>query len=230
MTPRMVRYDSRAQQAQRLARTCVAQLSQTIEAKGHATLAVPGGSTPGPFLEAMSREKLDWSVVRVMLTDERLVPADHDRANAKLLRETLLQNEAAAARLIQLNPTPGLTPEEAAAEVTEHVLPVLPLDVCVLGMGADMHTASLFPGGDRLAEALAATAPTVIPMRAPGAAEPRLTLTAPVLQTATHIHILIQGQEKHDALDQALATTSALEAPIRAILAAPAGATVHYAD
>lgn len=230
MTPVITEYSSRDEQARKLARLCVAQLSQTIEAKGHATLAVPGGSTPGPFLDAMSREKLNWAVVRVMLTDERLVPADHVRSNAKLLRETLLQNEAAAAQLIPLNPSEGLSPEDAAVEVSERVLPVLPLDVCVLGMGADMHTASLFPGGDRLTEALSATAATVLPMRAPGADEPRLTLTAPVLQTATHIHILIQGQGKRDALAQAIATGSADEAPIRAILAAPAGAKVHYAD
>jgi 6-phosphogluconolactonase len=92
-------------------------------------------------------------------------------------------------------------------------------------MGADMHTASLFPGADRLEEAFSSPA-LLMPMRAEAAGEPRVTLTAPVLKGAFHIHLLITGAEKRAALDRAL-TLPVAEAPVRAILD---NATVHWAE
>lgn len=222
-------YESRIEQAAGLARACVMQLSQTILAKGVATLAVPGGTTPAPFLEALSGEAVDWSAVRVMPTDERLVPDTSERSNARLIKAHLMQGEAASAQFVPLTPEDmGQSAEASAEEVAATILDVLPLDICVLGMGADMHTASLFPDGDRLADAMAFDAPTVLSMRTPAAPEPRLTLTASVLTTATHLHILITGEAKLDALNAA-ARTPAMEAPVRVILDAPAGVTVHYA-
>jgi 6-phosphogluconolactonase len=89
-----------------------------------------------------------------------------------------------------------------------------------------MHTASLFPGADRLAEALADDAPNLLPMRADGAGEPRITLTAPVLKGAQHIHILITGADKRDALERA-AKLPVTEAPVRCVLD---DATIHWAE
>ena len=222
-------YGSRIEQAAALARACVMQLSQTILAKEAATLAVPGGTTPAPFLEALSGEAVDWSAVRALPTDERLVPDTSARSNARLIKAHLMQGEAASAQFVPLTPkNMGQSAEASAEEVATNILDVLPLDICVLGMGTDMHTASLFPGGDRLADAMAFDASPVLSMRTPTEPEPRLTLTAPVLTTATHLHILITGQEKLDAL-RAAAEMPAMEAPVRVILDAPAGVTVHYA-
>jgi 6-phosphogluconolactonase len=89
-----------------------------------------------------------------------------------------------------------------------------------------MHTASLFPGADLLAEALAPDAPILLPMRAEAAGEPRITLTAPVLAGAKNIHILITGAEKRAAIEAA-AALSPLEAPVRVVLD---HATVHWAE
>ena len=89
-----------------------------------------------------------------------------------------------------------------------------------------MHTASLFPGADLLEQSLADDAPTLLPMRAAGAGEPRITLTAPVLKAAKHIHVLIMGPEKRTALDEAV-NLSEIEAPIKSVLE---NATVHWAD
>ena len=116
---------------------------------GPATLAVPGGSTPGPMFDALSEADIDWSKVTVMLTDERQVPADHERSNERLVRGRLLQNRAAAATFLRLVPEGDdiATPIAALAAM-------LPITVLVLGMGADMHTASLFPGSPDLAAAL----------------------------------------------------------------------------
>jgi 6-phosphogluconolactonase len=110
--------------------------------------------------------------VQVLLNDERWVPEDSPRSNTRLLRERLLVGRAAA-NLVALH-LDAPEPEDRWTGIAPH----LPISVLLLGMGADMHTASLFPGADRLEEALAPGAPAVMALRAPGAPEPRITLTA----------------------------------------------------
>ena len=122
--------------------------------------------------------------------------------------------------------TQAATPEEALPALEEGLRPHLPISVLLLGMGADMHTASLFPGADRLAEGLSATAPLLLPMRAEAAAEPRITLTAPVLRGAIRIHVLLTGAEKRAVIERA-ATLPPDQAPIRLVLDE---AEVHWAE
>jgi len=165
-----------------------------------------------------------------MLTDERFVPESSDRSNTRLLRETLLQNNAAAAQLVPFYQEAD-TPEDVLEDLSKAISAALPLDVCVLGMGEDMHTASLFPEADRLDEGLDLNGSAVLlPMRAPGAPEPRLTLTAPVLRAARNIHILTVGKGKKSAFEAAMVEGSTSEAPIRVVLDAPNQVDVHYAD
>ena len=206
-----------------LAELVADQLRAAHAGKGKATLAVPGGTTPGPFLAALSQADLPWKDSRVMPTDERMVSELSPRSNARLSRETLLQGRGAAALLVDLDePILGARPGRVAA--------ALPIDVLVLGMGADMHTASLFPGAPELAAALAEDAPEILEVHPPGQPEARLTLTGPVLRAASVIHILITGPDKLEALEQALWDGPAAEAPVRAVLTAPAPVTVHYAE
>jgi 6-phosphogluconolactonase len=194
-------------------------------ATGPATLSVPGGTTPGPVFDALAEADLDWTRVAVLLNDERWVSEGSPRSNTRLLRERLLRGNAAGATLVPLYAdTPQ--PEDALATLSQGIAPHLPITVLLLGMGADMHTASLFPGADKLAEALSPTAPILMALRAEAAGEPRITLTCHVLQAAHHIHILITGPEKRTALERAL-TLTPIEAPIRAVLDQ---ATVHWAE
>ena len=192
---------------------------------GPATLSVPGGTTPGPVFDALSKADLDWARVSVVLNDERWVGQDSPRSNTRLVRERLLTGRAAAARFLPLY-APTQAPEEALDLLSRAIEPHLPLSVLLLGMGHDMHVASLFPGADRLAEALAPDAPVLMALRAAHAGEPRITLTARVLQAARHIHILIVGQDKRDALDRALHLPPVL-APVAAVLPR---ATIHWAE
>ncbi len=226
MPAEIVEYTDREALALGLAGKVAQELGDALAAKGRATLAVPGGTTPGPFLAGLCLQAIDWDQINVMLTDERFVPETSDRSNTRLLRDTLLQNYAAAARLVPFYAQAD-QPEDVIEALKTRIVSALPLDVCVLGMGADMHTASLFPGADLLDQALAKDAPSLLPMRAPGAPEPRLTLTAPVLAAARHCHILITGAAKIEALEQALQPGPVAEAPIRVVLARPV--TVHYA-
>lgn len=207
-----------------LANRLAGELRQTLAGGGRASLAVPGGTTPGPIFDTLSAVELDWARVDVMLTDERWVPETSERSNTRLLRQRLLTGHAAAARLVPLY-APADTPEERLAALAEGVAQVLPLSGVLLGMGADMHTASIFPGADRLHDALHG-ADVLVPMRAPGAPEPRVTLSARVLREAIRRHVVITGRAKRDALEAARGMTVE-EAPITAVLK---GATVHWAE
>ncbi|QCO57950.1 6-phosphogluconolactonase (plasmid) [Pseudorhodobacter turbinis] len=221
----LIEYPDREMMMMSLANKIAGELGSVLRQKGRASLCVPGGTTPGPVFDMLSAVDLDWANVAVFLNDERWVAEDSPRSNTRLLRQRLLQDRAAKAQLVPLY-APVDQPEDAMEALAEGIAPHLPISVLLLGMGADMHTASLFPGADRLQEALAEDAPTLLPMRAPGADEPRITLTAPVLRDALNIHILITGADKRTAIERA-ASLPVEEAPVRAVLA---DATIHWAE
>ncbi|AGI67896.1 6-phosphogluconolactonase Pgl [Octadecabacter antarcticus 307] len=205
--------------------TIAGELEAHLLTNDSVSFAVPGGTTPGPIFDVLCGAKhIDWARVHVMLTDERWVPETSERSNTRLLRERLLIDAAAAAIYMPLYGGTD-TPEESLAALEAGILDVLPISVLLLGMGTDMHTASIFPGADKLNEALHGNA-VLVPMRAPGAPEPRITLSAKVLKAAMSRHIVIIGQEKREALNRAK-SLSPEEAPIAALLAE---STVHWAE
>ena len=185
------------------------------------SLAVPGGTTPGPVFDELCAADLDWARVRILLTDERRVPANHPRSNERLLRERLLVSRAASAEFVRLVPEA----EEVMGPVLDQIAPLLPLNVLLLGMGADMHTASLFPGSPDLAAALDRQAAPLMLVAASEGLEPRITLTAPVLAGALSTHVLITGDDKRAALEKAQHLKPE-EAPIAVVLK---HADVHWA-
>jgi 6-phosphogluconolactonase len=207
-----------------LSAVMVDQLAAALR-HGPATLCVPGGTTPGPVFDALSQTDLDWARIFVLLNDERWVSEDSPRSNTRLLRDRLLRGKAAKATLLPLY-APAPQPDDKLEGLGQAIAPHLPITVLLLGMGNDMHTASLFPGADHLSQALAPDAPILMALRADSAGESRITLTARVLQAAAHIHILITGPEKRLALDRALTLPPEL-APIRTVLDQ---ATVHWAE
>lgn len=225
--PRIETYRDREALATGLAEIVAAELKQALAARGAAKLAIPGGTTPGPMLRALGGAGLDWANVTVTLTDERCVPISSPRSNARLLAETLFAGAAAAARFVPLYGGIAEPAQALGAIVTGLETTALPLDVAVLGMGADMHTASMFPGAVGLDASLADDAPAAVAIRAAGAEEARVTLSARALNTAPARHLMIAGAEKRAALERAIALGNPREAPVLAILK---GATVHYAD
>ncbi len=209
-------YPDRIKLAEGLAAGVAAVLAGGIATRGNALLAVSGGSTPALFFEHLSNVDIDWRAVTVTLVDERCVPADSDRSNAGLVARTLLRNHASQARFLPLFVANAADALESARK--SMALAPEP-DAVVLGMGGDGHTASFFPGGDRLAEALDTNSPhRVESMRAPGAGEPRLTLTLHYLMTARFLALHIEGDEKRTVLDRALADGPVEELPVRAVL------------
>jgi 6-phosphogluconolactonase len=209
-----------------LANTLAGELENVLFHEEFASLVVSGGTTPGPIFDSLCAADIDWSRVRVMLSDERWLPEDSPRSNTRLVKERLLTNRAAAATWVPLY-APAENPEDQIDALSAGVRECLPISVLLLGMGSDMHTASLFPGADNLAPALAHDAPPLMAMRAPGAPEPRLTLTAPVLSGAMSRHIVITGAEKREALERARHIRTPADAPVSVMLS---GATVHWAE
>ena len=135
-----------------------------------------------------------------------------------------MTSRAAAATYVPLY-ADAETPEEKLPELAANLAPELPISVMLLGMGADMHTASVFPGADQLDHALNGD-DYLVAMRAPGAPEPRITLSASVLKSAMSRHLVIIGGEKRAALERARHLPPE-DAPVAAILN---GTTVHWAE
>jgi 6-phosphogluconolactonase len=218
----MKRFPTREELAEALAGHVAAVLRQHLDHEGKAVLALSGGTTPVRFLDILSRKPLDWARVVVTLVDERWVDEGSPRSNAVLVRTHLLHGAAANAPFLPLY-NGAATPEEGAEALD---LP-LPLSVAVLGMGEDGHIASFFPQGDHLAEALAPEGRAIaLPMRAPGAQEPRLTLTLPVLLGADYLALHIEGDAKRLVLEKALVQGADL--PVSAVLAARPGMDIYW--
>lgn len=213
-------FNDRAAQAKALSASVAARLRDGLQRRGRAVLAVSGGSTPADFFAQLAHEPLDWTRVWVTLVDERWVPADDHRSNARLVQSTLLQHAASAATFVPLY-TGAATPEDGLAEAAARIdaLP-LPFDAVVLGMGGDGHTASFFPGGDNLAAALDLhRSARVLPMRADAADESRITLTLPAVLDTHALYLLIAGTHKREVLDAARAGAGAAQQyPVRAVL------------
>lgn len=227
--PHWNQFATREELAEALAGTVADALRAAIARRGEAFLAVSGGTTPGRFFAALSNEALDWSKVTVTLVDERFVPESSARSNASLAKANLLQNKAADARFAPLYHEAGSV--EEAANLADAALRTLPwpLDVAILGMGGDGHTASFFPDAQDL-DALLDPASTrlVMPVHADAAGEPRLTLTLPALVGAGLLVVHIEGAEKRAVLEAAITADKVL--PIRTVLErAPRAAEIYWA-
>ena len=210
-------FAGRDELAAALSADVAARLADAIAARGDAVLAVSGGTTPKRLFAALSKTEIDWPRVTVTLVDERWVDETSDRSNARLVRENLLRNQAASARFVPLYRNEA----EAAALDT--------FAVTLLGMGTDGHTASFFPGGDTLDEALdLKSGERILKLEAAGAGETRVTFTLPALIESDFLALHIEGEEKRATLDRAEGDGPVEDMPIRAFLRAAAPVTIYW--
>jgi 6-phosphogluconolactonase len=164
--------------------------------EGSRTLTLAGGTTPARCYELLAVMEVEWGRVTVLFGDERCVPPDHQDSNYRMARQTLLDKVAPAT---VLRMPAELGPDEGAMEYAKTIAALVPLDVVILGIGEDGHTASLFPG-----HPLLKAKDLVAGIRdSPKPPPERVTLTLPALQGARRVIILATGAGKAKAVELA---------------------------
>lgn len=209
-----------------LAEHIAGRLESAVAKRGEASLIVSGGTSPLATFQALRRHKLPWQKVTIVPSDERLVPPDHADSNAGMLRRELMQDEATTAKLLSL--AGAASPAEIQLASLNAELGGLnrPLDIVLLGMGDDGHTASLFPDSPDIADALNSIDYCVL-QRPAHLEVARLSLTPALLLDAREIVLLFFGIGKRSVYQRAVAGGDAEEMPIRFVLqqhAAPVSA------
>jgi 6-phosphogluconolactonase len=186
--------------------------ADSIAAAGRFSVALSGGSTPRALYRLLGqpplREAIDWPRVHLFWGDERFVPTDHPESNYRLAREAFIGRVPIPAGNIHHVPTEGGDPEVAAAQYEETVRRFFAssegeaprFDLVLLGLGADGHTASLFPESPALDE----DRRLVVAAYVPKLGAWRLTLTPPALRGARHVVFLVSGSDKASVLREVL--------------------------
>lgn len=210
-------YENAEALTQDFAQKIVAILKAAIASKGKASLLVSGGRTPLPLFRALSQADLDWSKVAISLADERWVSADDDASNEKLVRANLLQGKAAAASFIGMKTAHDDAADSLAELNARYEQMSWPVDVLILGMGEDGHTASLFPCSEQIQFGLS-TKDKLLAVQPTTAPHQRMSFSLDALLQSEHIFLHLTGESKKRVLEQALAGDNQLEMPIRAVL------------
>ncbi len=190
--------------ARQLAGDLANRMRSSIEARGRVCIAVSGGQTPVHFFQALAQEKLPWNQVLVTLVDERWVDEADPASNARLVRQYLLQGEAARAYFLPLknqasDPVTGFM--ECENRLHEQIIR---LDYAVLGLGRDGHTASWFPHSQALSKAMSSSnAAWCCPVMDAPEYQHRMTLTWNLLSGCRHIFLHFEGEEKDAVFSRA---------------------------
>ena len=214
-------YDSADEMADAVAGDAAFIVENAIDARGTAVIALPGGTTPIAMYDKLAAAKLDWKRVTILPTDDRLVPMGDALSNITAIAKIFLPK---GVRVLPIT-SEAATDYKAAGRAADARLQDVhwPLDLCVLGVGADGHTASIFPGLD-FDEAVAGpkerraigVMPAELPEDAPVA---RVTLTRQAIISARALMIAVTGQAKRDVIERAILDGPMSPYPIGRVLA-----------
>ena len=214
-------YDDAAELADAIAGDIQFVIESALDARGSAVIALAGGKTPFPAYEKLAKAKLDWKKVTIVPTDERIVPLGDALSNVTALAKIFLPKGARVMPIV-----PEATGDyKAAGRSADALMQDLhwPLDFCLLGVGGDGHTASIFPGPD-FDEALngpkerraLGVMPNPLPPEAPVA---RVSLSRAGIVSAKALMIAVTGQAKRDVLERAIEQGPSSAYPIGRVLA-----------
>ena len=213
----------RAELAGKAARFVAGCLHEDTRKGGHGVLMASGGTTPGPVYAQLSQAQLPWERITVAMLDERWVDEDDARSNAAMIRRTLLQNRAECAHFVPMKSGHARALKGQASLEARYARIARPFSVAVLGMGADGHVASWFPGAGGLDLATSKQNKKMVQAiiasqseTAGGLAE-RMTLTRHGLNLCRSAVLLIIGDEKRSLFESA-AADAASPLPVRLVL------------
>ncbi|WP_425995878.1 6-phosphogluconolactonase [Caulobacter sp. DWR1-3-2b1] len=201
--PPIEAFSSREDLYDAAASVLVSALTTAVAERGQAGFAATGGTTPAPVYDRLATMTAPWDKVVVTLSDDRFVPPSHAGSNEGLVRRHLLVGEAAKAEFAPLY-FEGASQEESALKAEEGVAAASPFGAVLLGVGADGHFASLFPGSPVLAQGLDPETHRLVlaaPAGHPAPDIPRLSLTFAALTRADLIMLLVTGEAKRALLE-----------------------------
>ena len=214
-------YDDAEEMAAAVAGDIAFVIESAIDARGACVIALSGGKTPIPIYAKLAETKLDWKRVTIIPTDERIVPLGDPLSNVTMIAKTFLPKGARVMPIV----SDKAADYKAAGRSADALMQDLhwPLDFCLLGMGTDGHTASIFPGPD-YDEALSGpkerralgVMPDPLPPEAPLA---RVTLSAAAIASSKALMIMITGDAKKKVLEQAIEQGPSSSYPIGRVLA-----------
>ncbi|RVU37092.1 6-phosphogluconolactonase [Rheinheimera riviphila] len=202
---------------QDFANRLIAILRDAIAKRGAAYLVVSGGRTPQGLFLKLNQADLDWSKVTITLADDRFLPDSEADSNERLVKASLLQQQAGAATFISLY-APTATAELAVPELLQRVKNLPTFDAVILGMGEDGHTASLFPCSKEISQGLALEAPDLLAVNPTTAPYQRISFSKQRLLNSRALFLHLVGASKLTVLEQAQASQDELAMPIRAFI------------
>ncbi|GAA4778393.1 6-phosphogluconolactonase [Stakelama sediminis] len=215
-------YDDTSEMAEAVAGDIRFIIESALDARGGAVIALPGGKTPIPIYERLAEAKINWKHVTIIPGDDRIVPMGDDLSNVTMLGKTFIPLGARVIPII----SEAAEDYKAAGRAADARLQDFhwPLDLCLLGVGGDGHTASIFPGpdfdeainGPKERRALGVM-PDPLPPEAPVA---RVTLSLAAITASAALMIAVTGQKKRDVIEEAIAQGAGSPYPIGRVLAA----------
>lgn len=212
-------FNTKEELLEKLSLNIIEKLNKVIKENKRASLLVSGGSTPKPLFKKLSKANIAWEKVIVSLVDDRWVASTHKDSNELLVKENLLQNNAKKAKFIgmYIEEKEAFTSDISCSKIYEKE--VFPFDVVILGMGADSHTASLFPNNEKLEEAYDLENENLcISIKPTTASHDRMSLTLQGILSAKNIILHIEGEEKLKVYEEALNSNDIFTKPISAVL------------
>jgi 6-phosphogluconolactonase len=215
-TDNFFEFESKQELTEMLAQDVADSIYELIEENGHATIAVSGGGTPAPFFAAFAKIDLDFSKITMLMVDERWVATSHSDSSERLLHEAFA---GLPLNIFSLAPQPNENVMKGAQRLNTS-LAKLNIDIAILGMGDDGHTASLFPNHPALKEGLNPnSSQNCLGLSdSPKPPSERVTLTYSKIIQAQQLILHITGASKKQVLERAWHVKNQSELPISAFL------------
>ncbi|PHS17089.1 MAG: 6-phosphogluconolactonase [Kangiella sp.] len=218
------KFESRDSLFDSIAKKIQFNLSEAIYKNNTASFIVPGGTTPAPVFEILSRSDLDWNKVTIAQSDERWLQATHEQSNERLTRENLLINHAKTANYVSMkNEAVNIKEGELVCDTAYQTI-TSPFTICMLGMGLDGHIASLFPDSKNIRKALSLENNNLcIAIDASGCSVAgdypmRMSLTLSAILNSETILLLITGKEKLKIIENLINTSPDNNLPVSHII------------